>query len=643
MRLFIAEKPSVAKSIAGTLGKTGQGDGYITCGESTVTWCFGHMLEQADPDTYTSADVPRTGKGRKVWRVDDLPIIPDRWILIPKDDAKKQIAIIANLLKTASVVVNAGDPDREGQLLVDELLDHLGNTRPVQRFWVSAQDTVSVQRGLQSLKANADFKGWADAARGRQRADWLIGMNLSRAYTLRAQRGGSNSLLTVGRVQTPTLSLVVTRDREIETFKPVPYHTIKVEIDHQDGRFFAAWQPKEDQAGLDSEGRLVDTSVANTLITALKGRNGVIKEYRQEAKKQHQPLAFSLSDLTVLASRKYGYSAADVLSICQSLYETHKLTSYPRTDCAYLPESQHQDARLVLDAVKHVNPDWTRLIDGADIRIQSRTWNDAKVTAHHGIVPTMQKGRLADLSERETKVYELIVMAYIAQFYPLHEYLSTRVAIDIGGECCTASGKVTTRNGWLDVFNTTDDREPNAQADTDGQSLPMMKDGDGIVCVDAIRNDSKTRPPPRFTEGLLIQAMVNMHKFVTDPEHKKLLREGDGIGTEATRASIISELKRREFLELSGKHIVSTTLGRSVVDALPEVVKNPTLTALYERMLKDIERGTADLSAFITRQEKFIREQVAKANQGAVSIAGGATTGQTTIHKSNNHPKKKRF
>jgi DNA topoisomerase-3 len=171
----------------------------------------------------------------------------------------------------------------------------------------------------------------------------------------------------------------------------------------------------------------------------------------------------------------------------------------------------------------------------------------------------------------------------------------------------------------------------------------MMKDGDGIVCVDAIRNDSKTRPPPRFTEGMLIQAMVNMHKFVTDPEHKKLLREGDGIGTEATRASIISELKRREFLELSGKHIVSTTLGRSVVDALPEVVKNPTLTALYERMLKDIERGTADLSAFITRQEKFIREQVAKANQGAVSIAGGATTGQTTIHKSNNHPKKKRF
>src|SRR5690554_1241231 len=220
MRLFIAEKPSVAKAIAAELGTTGKGDGFIECGSDKVTWCFGHMLEQADPDEYTPDDVPRGPSGRKVWRVDELPIIPDTWILKPKDDAKKQLNIIGKLLKESNEVVNAGDPDREGCLLVDEVLEHFRYSKPVRRFWVSAQDSVSVRRGLDALKNNADYRGWSDAARGRQRADWLIGMNLSRAYTLRAQRGGSRALLTVGRVQTPTLALVVGRDKDIEGFKP---------------------------------------------------------------------------------------------------------------------------------------------------------------------------------------------------------------------------------------------------------------------------------------------------------------------------------------------------------------------------------------------------------------------------------------
>ena len=344
MRLFIAEKPSVAKAIAGELGATGKGDGFIECGTDKVTWCFGHMLEQADPDEYTPDDVPRGQSGKKVWRVDELPIIPESWILKPKDDAKKQLAVIGKLLKEAKEIVNAGDPDREGQLLVDEVLEHFRNSKPVRRFWVSAQDSVSVKRGLAALKENTTYAGWADAARGRQRADWLIGMNLSRAYTLRAQRGGSRALLTVGRVQTPTLALVVARDREIEAFKAVPYHTIRAVVQHAGGSFAAAWKAKEDQAGLDSEGRLVDTAVADALVAAVKGQPGTIAAYKQEAKKQNQPLAFALSDITALASAKFGYSAEDVLNTCQALYETHKLTSYPRTDCAYLPESQHADA-----------------------------------------------------------------------------------------------------------------------------------------------------------------------------------------------------------------------------------------------------------------------------------------------------------
>lgn len=635
MRLFIAEKPSVARVIAGELGITCKGDGFIECGSDKVTWCFGHMLEQADPDEYTPEEVPRGQSGKKVWRVDELPIIPQSWLLKPKDDARKQLGVIGGLIKEAKEIVNAGDPDREGQLLVDEVLEHFRNSKPVRRFWVSAQDAVSVKRGLAALKENDSYAGWSDAARGRQRADWLIGMNLSRAYTLRAQRGGSRALLTVGRVQTPALALVVGRDREIEAFKPVPYHTIKAVVQHAGGSFCAAWKAKEDQAGLDSEGRLVDTAVADALVAAVKGQSGAIAAYKQEAKKQSQPLAFALSDITALASAKYGYSAEDVLNACQALYETHKLSSYPRTDCAWLPESQHADAPRVLDAVRHVNIELASLVDGADPRIKSKTWDDSKITAHHGIVPTMHKGSKAALSERERNIYELIVRAYLAQFYPLHEYMQTTVGVEIAGENFAASGKLVTRNGWRDVYSQVDEEAGRQEDEDDGtQSLPVMTQGDAVSCTDAIRRDAKTKPPARFTEGTLIRAMENIHKFVSDPEHKKMLREGDGIGTSATRASIISELKRREFLAVKGKQIVSTTLGRSVIDALPEVVKSPVLTALYERMLKGVEQGSAALDAFIAKQEMFIRDQVAKANTGAVTIAGGKEAAPvSSLHK----------
>ena len=637
MRLFIAEKPSVAKAIAGELGVTGKGDGFIECGQDKITWCFGHMLEQAGPDEYTAEDVPCSPTtGKKLWRVEDLPIIPTTWIMRPRDDAKQQLAVIGKLLKTASEVVNAGDPDREGQLLVDEVLVHFNSSKPVRRFWVNAQDSVSVQRGLAALKDNTTYHGFGAAAQARGRADWLIGMNLSRAYTLRAQRGGSRVLLTVGRVQTPTLAIVVARDREIEAFKSIPFHTIQAQIQHANGSFVARWEAKEEQTGLDTEGRLVDTAVANALTEALTGKPGRITEYKQEAKRKAHPRAYSLSDITLVASNKFGYTAAEVLEICQSLYE-HKLTSYPRTDCNFLPESQHADAPRVLAAVKHVNPGLAGLVDGTDAAIKSKTWDDSKITAHHGIIPTMHQGSAAGLSDKERSIYDLIVRAYLAQFYPVYEYMSTVVGVDVSGETFRASGQVVTRNGWRDVYTVDEADEGGDGGDkdaSDSQTLPPMKQSDDVACLKATRNDSKTKPPARFTEGTLQRAMENIHKFVTEAEHKKMLRDGDGIGTSATRASIISELKRREFLETKGKQIISTTLGRSLVDALPEVVKSPVLTALYERMLKGIEQGTSEQDAFIAKQEQFIRDQVTKANTGSVSIAGGKEAPKVSeLHK----------
>ena len=314
-------------------------------------------------------------------------------------------------------------------------------------------------------------------------------------------------------------------------------------------------------------------------------------------------------------------------------YVSHE-TAYPRTDCPYLPESQHADAPLVLDAIRVIKPELAGLIDAADPRIKSRTWNDAKVTAHHGIIPTMHKGNKEALNDRERNIYDLIVRVYLAQFFPFHEYLSTTVRVDVAGIAFTATGKVVTRNGWRDVFDLAEAEGDREKDETDKQQLPAMAQGDGTTCIKAIRKDAQTKPPSYFTEGTLVRAMENIHANVVDLTHKKMLREGDGIGTSATRASIISELKRRGFLETKGKKIISSILGRSLVDVLPEIVTNPVLTAIYERILKGIEQGKADLHLFIAKQESFIREQVAQAGLRAISLEGSQEVATvSTLHK----------
>ncbi|MBA2710173.1 MAG: DNA topoisomerase 3 [Tatlockia sp.] len=621
MRLFIAEKPSVAKALAAELGETKKVEGYIECGNDTITWCFGHMLELAEPDEYTSSDAPCNPKSmKKIWRIEDLPIIPTHWIIKPKNEAEKQLKIIGQLLKRASLIVNAGDCDREGQLLIDEVLDYFNNEKPVLRFWVSAHDSVSLQRGLSSLKDNSLFKGLSAAAMGRSRADWLIGMNLSRAYTLSAKRAGDNALLTVGRVQTPTLALVVARDLDIESFKPRAYHTIKAAFQVNNQAFIAHFLPQEDQEGLDLEGRLINSAIANQIIEQVSGKSGHISHYLKEPKKKNHPRAYSLSDLTLKASNLYGYSAMQVLNACQSLYETHKLVSYPRTDCAFLPESQHSDAPRVLAALKQVNPELNPLIERCDVTIKSSTWNDKKISAHYGIIPTMHIGSITSLDEIERSLYDLIVKAYLAQFYPLHEFLSTTVHINVEGYVFKLSGKTIIQNGWQDVYAI--ESEDTEGDEPQSQTLPPLSLNEKATCLKANRQDLKTKPSARFTEGTLQRAMENIHQTLTDKAHKQLLREGDGIGTSATRAAIISELKRREFLELKGKSILSSRLGKSLINALPDVVKSPVLTALYERHLKEMEQDETLLNGFIDSQIKLVVGLVEKANSGAIRIDG---------------------
>lgn len=590
MRLFIAEKPSVAKAIVAELGCVTRGDGFITCKDgSVVTWCFGHLLEQAEPDAYLPDDVPRTKKGSKVWRFEDLPIYPKNWKLLPKNDkgVKKQLATIGKLLKKASLVVHAGDPDREGQLLVDEVLEHFRYTGRVQRFWVSAQDSASIRKGLTNLRDNETFDGMRLAALGRSRADWLLGMNLSRAYTLARQAQGKKELIAVGRVQTSTLALVAKRDVAIRDFKPVPYFVIKARLGG--GKpFTAVWEPEESQAGIDEQKRLVDRCIAAALQQRLKavGQATVVRCSRTP-KKIAQPKAFSLADIQLGASNQFGFSAEKTLNLCQSLYETHKATSYPRTDCSFLPESQYADAKNVLAAIAKTMPPLAGLVAKCDCSIQSPTWNDKKITAHHGIIPTQQAADGSKFSDDERKIYRLIAERYLSNFLPAHEYLACSIELRIATERFSAKGRLVTKPGWKVVTSAADEDK----ADDEGQALPELKSGlqlpvSGIDC-----EEERTKPPAAFTEGTLIRAMENIHQAVNDPQSKKFLKEGDGIGTPATRAAIIAELKRKKYLEVKGKKIVATELGLHLLQVVPDVMKNPVLTALFERILREVEAG----------------------------------------------------
>jgi DNA topoisomerase-3 len=607
MRLFIAEKPSMGKEIAKNLGgkmvsqgPAGKPPTHIEVGSDVVTWCFGHLLEMAPPEHYSEAF--------KKWSFDTLPIEPKAFELLPKSNAKGQISAIKTLLKKATTVVNAGDPDREGQLLVDELLEHLGNTKPVQRIILQALDEASVKQALSNLQPNTapQFVGWKNAAMGRQRSDWFWGMNLTRAHTLLSSAKGVTS---IGRVQTPTLGLVVARDLAIENFRSKDFYGVSASIEGASPVFSAKWKPS-DSVSVDESGRLLDRSIAQTVCDKVQGQTAFVASFEAVDKKQSAPLPYSLSSLQLAASKKLGLGAQKVLDIAQVLYE-QKLTSYPRTDCPYLPESQHSGAEQIAKCLPEM---YSALVKGANFSIKSGAWNDSKVTAHHGIIPTGQK---ANLSGDEAALYDMIVLAYLAQFYPPFVYKQTTIALEIAGEKFTASGKAPINQGWKVVFGSDETEEGE-----DKQTLPVLTPGQSLLCKSAEVEAKKTTPPLRFTEGTLIQAMTNVHQSVEDPEIKKRLKETAGIGTEATRAGIIETLKKRGFIETptSGKDkgkLVSTPTARELIAKLPDSLKSAGVTGLFEQALESVAKGETSLDVFMEKQTAFVKKYVELAKQGA--------------------------
>lgn len=614
MKLFIAEKPSMARELAKCLPQPQQRkNGYIVTGGGIVTWAYGHVLQQAEPQDYD----PKY----KQWREEDLPIIPKQWKLLVSPNSKDQFHLICRLIEKADVIVNAGDPDREGQLLIDEILDYVGNTKPVERILLNALDEKSIMESLQDLRDNTDFCHLKDSALARSRADWLIGMNLSRAYTLAARRQGHRVVFPIGRVKTPTLALVVRRQRELDNFKPVTYYVVKAVFHHEHGDIPAQWQPKDTQQGLDAEGRCLDEKAAQEILIRLQAQpQGQIVESKKSRKKEAQRLPLSLSALQVLAGKRYGYTPQQVLDTAQELYE-RKLTTYPRSDCEYLPLNQRKDSQRIIANIQHIPGKLAEWADLADTKIKSRAWNDSKITAHHAIIPTTVSCPFAKLSTIQQHIYGLVAQAYLAQFYPVHEYDQTRILIEAADETFIAHGKTILVMGWKELYQS----DKKKTEEDDAHELPAVRKGSQVHYQNGQVDKKATKPPPRFTPSTLLAAMKEIYKYVKDESLKKKLKEVQGIGTEATRATIINELITRKFLTTEGKkkYLRPTDNAYLLVDSLPESMLYPDETAVWEERLYQMSMGQDNITSFLHDQFSFLDKLLTAAKTAVIKLAGG--------------------
>lgn len=609
MKVYVAEKPSQARDIARVLGASRKEQTCIRGDDVAVTWCFGHLLEPAQPQEYDPE--------LKRWSLDTLPILPDQWRMNVKPKVQGQLNAIRSLLQQASEVIVATDADREGEMIAREVLEWCQYQGPIRRLWLAALDDASVRKALANLLPGARTHSLYLAGLARSRADWLVGMNLTRAYTIAARGRGYDGVLSVGRVQTPTLKLVVDRDREIEAFKPVPYYEVLANCEHDNGAWQARWVPPESVA--DAEGRCTSQQAAESVAQRIHGVEGTVTVAQTECKRESAPLPYDLSTLQQEASKRWGIGAQEVLNTAQALYEKHKATSYPRTDCRYLPVSQHGDAGAVMQAIRSADPSIRHLADGADPQLQGRCWNDQKITAHHAIIPTTAKADMSAMSAREQAIYDMIRRRYLAQFYPPHEYDQTHLEVEAAGETFRARGRVTRNKGWKAVL--TQDTDSSEQGEDSPQALPRVQEGDKLNIAGGEIRDRETTPPDRYTQGTLLAAMKNIAREVSDERLRKVLKENTGIGTEATRANIIQTLIDRGFLEQRKKKLISSPAARSLIDALPDPVRNPATTAMWEQALDQIANGELDVEAFLGRQAEWVRKLVQQvAEQGGEAV-----------------------
>ncbi|MEH0107223.1 DNA topoisomerase 3 [Escherichia coli] len=622
MRLFIAEKPAVANDIVKALGGNfTRHDGWFESDNAIVTNCFGHIIESQPPENYNPE--------YKIWKVETLPLRLYPVKYQPVERASKQLKTIIELINRADVteIIHAGDPDDEGQLLVDEVLEYAGNTKPVKRVLINDNTLPAVKKALANLKDNRDFKGLYLKALARSVADEIYGFSMTRAYTIPAQDKGYKGVLSVGRVQTPVLGLIVNRTRANKNHKSSVFYTMAGYFQRGADVIRANWKPGEFAPLTDR--KLLDKAWANGTAASLTGKPATVEAAATDDKKTAAPLPFNLVHLQQYMNRKFKMTAQKTLDITQQLREKYKAITYNRSDCSYLSEEQFGEAPQIIDALKAAFPQQLDI----DSARKSKAFNSAKITAHTAIIPTVSVPDINSLSTDERNVYLAIAQHYLVQFMPEKTYQEVSVAIQCGDESFYARARKTIDSGFeafLGAEATDEDESDND--DFTFELLCKIRTGETLTTKEVTVNEKKTTPPPLFTEDTLLKALVRIADFVTDPTIKKILKEKDkgkegeygGIGTPATRGTILETLKKRNYITVEKGKLIPTDTGYALIDALPDIAVNPDMTALWAEKQTAIENGDLAVEEFINELYSDLGGMITNVDLGEMKIEAAA-------------------
>jgi DNA topoisomerase-3 len=627
--LVIAEKPSVGRDLVRALpGAFTKHEGYLESDSHVVTWAVGHLVQLAEPDEYDAK--------YKKWRMADLPIVPDRFKLVVRDErSRKQMSVISRLLKRADVdgVVNACDAGREGELIFAWTYEKAGARKPVQRLWLSSMTASAIKQAFGALRPASELALLEEAARSRSEADWIVGMNSTRAATIRL-RSSFDGAVSLGRVQTPTLAIVARREEEIRAFVPEPYWVVDASFEpsegepgrRYDGRYHAGANP-----------RVATAEEAEAVVAAVRDRAGEITKLEKTTKKERAPLLYDLTSLQRDANTRFGFSARRTLAAAQRLYEDHKALTYPRTNSRFLPGDMVRELKPIA-ALVGSHREYARAagyVKGLDVLPLGRVVNDAKVTDHHAIIPTRAEHRVDKMSDDDRRVYDLVVRRFLAVFHPDAVFENTRIETTVEAHVFRTRGRLLVVPGWRGVYG--EGFEDRSGADDDEgaeQTLPRLERGEDVQTLSVESERKETKPPRRYSDASLLAAMETAGKLVDDDELREAMKDS-GIGTPATRAAIIERLIDVGYVEREGRSLVCTEKGLSVISLLGEhALTSPSLTGDWEHRLGRIEEGAEsrerfmrDIAAFAGEtvhelDEKLKSARIPRANLGPCPICG---------------------
>ncbi len=591
--LVLAEKPSVARDIAKVLGCSKKGNGYLEGDKYIVTWALGHLVTLADPEEYD--------KRYKAWKLEDLPMLPSQLKLVVIKQTGKQFQAVKEQMnrKDVNEIVIATDAGREGELVARWIIEKANIRKPIKRLWISSVTDKAIKEGFNKLKNGKEYENLYASAVARAEADWIVGINATRALTCKY-----NAQLSCGRVQTPTLAMIAKREEEIQSFRPRDFYGIQA----LSKELKLTWQDSHTK-----DIKIFDKEKCDKILSSVKGKDAQVIDVDKSYKKSFSSGLYDLTELQRDANRIFSYSAKETLSIMQKLYEAHKVLTYPRTDSRYLSSDI---VETIKDRVKacSVGPYKTMAatILRSPIKANKSFVDDSKVSDHHAIIPTEQTVQLGELNDKERKIYDLVVKRFLAVLYPPFEYEETSIKAKIGNETFIAKGKIVKSQGWKEVYS--NNYEEDTEDDVREQILPNINKGDTLKISSIVQTKGATKPPAPFNEGTLLSAMENPKKYMEGEDKAliKIIGETGGIGTVATRADIIEKLFKTFLIEKKGKDIFITSKGKQLLELVPEDLKSPTLTAEWEQKLGAISKGQINKNSFINEMKSYSKAVVSE-------------------------------